>query len=234
MMSSSLQQKTFYDEEKGKVPSLRKKKRIKMFPKIPNLTDERKKRLKNREDKLQGGLGRGKELFESSTPTEKAVRDDGQNIQEQVRQETEKKIEEAKEKIAILAEKRTRIIYKCKSVFPFDLFPTEISIEDHRLNIISKRFFATGELRTVSIQDIFEVAVSTDLFFAALRIGARVFTDGTIQVNFLRKSEAIRFQQILEGLRVLTQEGVDTTIMETTELIGKIEDIGRIKERQMI
>ncbi len=123
-----------------------------------------------------------------------------------------------------------RVLFACRATFPFDFFPDEISIEETRINIIQREFWASAEIKAVGIEDITEVAVNTSLFFATLKIGSRTLVDNLVEINFLRKPDAMRARRIIEGLRVLHAQKVEVSALELSLLVPKVEEIGAMQK----
>lgn len=118
------------------------------------------------------------------------------------------------------------VLLKLKSVFPFDFFPDEITIDPMKVNIVSREFFLSPTTHTIHIRNILDVIVDCSVLFATLRIMYQGFGPNTINVRFLKKREAQKARRIIQGLAVATKEGVDFTKLITPELVNKVENIG--------
>ncbi len=143
-----------------------------------------------------------------------------------------KKEEQARQTMENIIGNAPRVLFRCSAVFPFDFFPDEVSIEETRINIIQREFWATAAIKAVGINEITEVAVNTTLLFATLRIGSRAFTENLVEIRFLNKKEAMKARRIIEGLRILNGENVDLSALELSELVSKVEEIGAIQKPQ--
>jgi hypothetical protein len=157
---------------------------------------------------------------------------DIRKAQKEVQTETIKKQERAKQTMEDIIGKTPRVLFNCSAVFPFDFFPDEISIEETRVNIIQRAFLASAEIKSVGIEDISEVAVSTTIVFATLRIAARSFIDNMVEIQFLRKQDAMKARRIIEGLRILHGEKVDLSTLDLSQLVTKVEEIGAFQKPQ--
>lgn len=122
-----------------------------------------------------------------------------------------------------------RTLYTAKAVFPFDLFPDEIRIEESKVNIISKNFFASAQVQTQSFKDIKKVEVETSIIFAKLRLVSWTPVDSTLEISFLKKDEALKARRIIEGLKTLSEQKVDFSKIPTYELIEQVEHLGSVK-----
>lgn len=121
-------------------------------------------------------------------------------------------------------------LYKLSSVFPFDLFPDRIYIEQKQVIIISKQFFATSQDYQILIKNILMPIVESSIFFSTLRLEVISGTqhDPPI-VRYLKKHEALKAKRIISGLMICDKEGIDLTTLPLEELIKKVEEIGRFK-----
>jgi hypothetical protein len=155
-----------------------------------------------------------------------------ENARKEVLTNEVKKEEQARQTMENIIGKAPRVLFRCSAVFPFDFFPDELSIEETRINIIEREFWATAEIKAVGISEITEVAVSTTILFATLRIGSRTFIDNLVEIRFLRKKDAMKARRIIEGLRILSGQDVDLSALELSELVSKVEEIGAIQKPQ--
>jgi hypothetical protein len=125
-----------------------------------------------------------------------------------------------------LTTKAQRKLFRIKSVFPFMLFPDELIIDESKINVVSKLFFASEDVRSVPINNIAAVSVETSIFFASLRIVDKFFRDEPLVVTYLHKDEAIRARRIIEGLLVIAEEKVDLTTFPPDKIVELLEKIG--------
>lgn len=121
-----------------------------------------------------------------------------------------------------------RILLRISSVFPFDIFPNHITIEETRLTIVYRQFL-TAQVRSIDIKNISNVFVNTGIFFAQLTIVSNTFAENEIVIHKLWKKEAIFARRITEGLRMFVNKNIDTTGYEIEELLSKLKELSTTK-----
>lgn len=122
-----------------------------------------------------------------------------------------------------IATPTSRTIFRAKAIFPFDLFPDEVIIDEIKVGIISRRFFGTENVHNILIKDIKNVDINTVPFFAELKIEG---PDEVFKVNFLAKDRANMAKRILLGLLIMSERKVDTSKMGIPELVGRAQELG--------
>lgn len=175
------------------------------------------------------------ESFSNSYPqaNEPRIGDTDQN--DQIEELREKGIEEAvtshatkveanKQAIQDLVNKSNRILLKISSVFPFQLFPSTIVVEENRITIIRRQLYSS-QVHSVDIKNITNVFLFTGLFFAQLTVVSNTFIRNQIMVPKLHKNEAILMRRLIEGLRLFTSKNIDTSEYEIPELIEKLKQL---------
>lgn len=135
-----------------------------------------------------------------------------------------------KQKFDQLVERSKVILYKCSSVFPFTLFPDEVTIHLNQVSIMQRQFFFAGRRHSVVIEDIEDVFVDTSLFFATLKIVDRGYVENIIQVPYLWVDDAKKARRIIQGLMIASKGDVDITKLDSENLLEDIEGLGKIKE----
>lgn len=117
-----------------------------------------------------------------------------------------------------------RILLKITSVFPLDLFPTTIVLEETRLTIIHRQLFSS-QVHSVDVRNISNVFINTGILFAQLIIVSNTFTENQIAINRLWKNEAILMRRIIEGLRLFVSRDINTTQYEVEDLVKKLKEL---------
>ncbi len=116
-----------------------------------------------------------------------------------------------------------RVVFRGNAVFPFDLFPDQVIIDEIKVTIIENRFFATQGVNHILIKDIKSVEINSVPFFAELAVVAQ---NGTYKIDFLSKDKANKAKRIILGLLIMSERAVDTSKMEIPELIARTEELG--------
>jgi hypothetical protein len=138
-------------------------------------------------------------------------------------------IKKEEDKVQDLLGNARTALYKCKAVFPFDLFPDELSIEPNQVNIRKNFFFFTSRESSIPLKNIADAIVRTTPFFASLQIVDQNFVENSTEVQFLWKRDAEKARQIIQGLIILSKEGVDVSKLDSKTLRSKLEAIGKME-----
>ena len=133
------------------------------------------------------------------------------------------KTEADKQEVNQLVKKSNRSIISISSLFPWDLIPNSITIEESRVVFIFRQFLST-QSHSVDIRDISNIIIESSLFFATLQIVSKTYTQNIIRIGNLNKEQAMHAQIIIEGLRSFEEHNIDTSEYEIDELIAKIEE----------
>jgi hypothetical protein len=130
------------------------------------------------------------------------------------------------EKLHKLAEKSSHILFKTKTVFPFDLFPNTLTITANKIDIVNASFFGSNQITSVPLRDIANVEVQTSPFLATIRIINIRFPMHPNVIRYLKKSDAIEAKKIIDGLLVALSQGADIAEIEPEKLLSDIEKLG--------
>jgi hypothetical protein len=135
-----------------------------------------------------------------------------------------RKIGTDQHKLDDLMAKSNRIIISASSMFPWDIFPNTINVEERRVTIIHRQWWAS-QVHSVDIKNISNVFIDTDLFFAALTIVSSTFEENNIKIMKLRKKEAVLTRRIIEGMRMFIEKDIDTSRYTIVELVNKLKEL---------
>ncbi len=109
-------------------------------------------------------------------------------------------------------------------MFPWNLFPDTINVEESRVTFIFRQFLAT-QSHSLDIKDISNVFIESSLFFATLQIVSRTYVQNDIKIGNLNRKKAIKTRMIIEGLRTLAFHNIDTSSYPVSDLVSKIEEM---------
>lgn len=151
---------------------------------------------------------------------------DGQ-VQSQVNKKAEDKTVSEDKRLDQLVVSSNVPLFKLSSVFPFDFFPNHITIEPSQINIVISAFLSDRRL-SFAYDDISDVFVDQTIFFACLKIIDKHFGQNSVEINFLKRNDALRARRIIQGLIVANREKVNLAGMNAGVLLKKIEDIGKM------
>lgn len=131
------------------------------------------------------------------------------------------------QKLASLLKGSKRILLKIASMFPFDFFPDEITIDEYKVNVVSHEFFFSEDIHSITIEMIKDIEVAAGPFFATLKIVPDGYPGNPLVIRFLKKGEAIRAQRIIQGLMVARKQGIDPAKLDNPDFIESIEALGK-------
>lgn len=133
-------------------------------------------------------------------------------------------------KLTSLAQQSERILLVIRSVFPFQLFPDEIILDETKLSVHHKLFFFSKQRLSVEYEDVFNVSVEHSMFFATIKIEDRYFVQRPIIVTYLRKQDAILARRVIQGMILAKRAGVDLqSVKHIHELLEVVERIGKAR-----
>jgi hypothetical protein len=121
----------------------------------------------------------------------------------------------------------TTILYRTKTVFPFEFFPTEIVVNPHKITIINQTFFFSTTTKTIMIADIATVELSTSLLLASITLYDRQPEVPFIRISNLTKSNAAELRRVIQGLIVMYQNKMPINLAKPTELTNQASTLGQ-------
>jgi hypothetical protein len=133
------------------------------------------------------------------------------------------KLESDTFKVNDLVKKSNRQIISISSTFPWDLFPSVIEVEESRVTFKFNQFLSS-QSHSVDIRDISNIFIESSVFFSTLQVVSRTYIQNDIKIGNLNKAKAKKVQRIIEGLRTLKENNINTSNYEIKELISKIEE----------
>lgn len=156
----------------------------------------------------------------SETQSERTFEEKGQD--DYIEHQATKK-EEDSQVVSDLMAKSNRSIISITSLFPLDLFPSTINVEESRVTFIFRQFLAS-QSHSIEIKDIANVFIESSLFLATIQVVSRTFVQNDIKIGNLYKKKAVEVQRIIEGLRTFREYNINTSDYGVDELIAKIKE----------
>ena len=123
-------------------------------------------------------------------------------------------------KLEKVAKMSGEVLLRVSAVFPFDLFPDEIVVDKNKISVIHRMFFSSEEIRSIPIDGIADVIVDSGPLFAAVRIVNTRFTHEPLVVQYLKKEDARKVQEVIQGLVLAQQKEIDLSRINRRELIS--------------
>lgn len=118
-------------------------------------------------------------------------------------------------------------LYTIHSVFPFDFFPDDISIEQNQVNVVNRTFFLCSHIQSIPITNVSDVFVESGPFFSTIRIVDKSYIENSVTVKFLKKSEALHARKIIQGLIVAINQHIDMSQVPDSAVREHVHNIGR-------
>lgn len=149
--------------------------------------------------------------------------------------EQETQIKETREELSKIKNTITashRILYDCKTVFPFDIYPDRIIIDENKVDIIYGLFAYSSHVFSIPLKNISGARSTTTLFFGDLDIDITGFETNPDTIKHLKKKDAVRLRRIINGLVITFKEGIDISKLPLEEAKKQIEEIGRARAVQ--
>lgn len=126
------------------------------------------------------------------------------------------------------------VLLKVSNIFPFDFFPDDLVIDVNKVNVVSRIFFFSETVHSIAVKDILDVFVECNILFATVKIIDRNFIQNLISIDYLWRWDAFKARRMIQGLIIASREGVDLSKLEPSELLRKVEGLGRIKEVERV
>jgi hypothetical protein len=143
---------------------------------------------------------------------------------------TAKKIHETNE-LAKVVGSAQEVLMRVKTVFPIDLFPDIITVDRTQITLTHRWFFFVGGTTSIRIEDILNIEVTVGPLFGGLNIATRYFDSRRgHKVRKLWRWDAIRLQAIVQGLVVASKKEIDTSALDTAELVDGLTKVGKADE----
>ncbi|MBI2029739.1 hypothetical protein HYT02_04940 [Candidatus Gottesmanbacteria bacterium] len=133
-------------------------------------------------------------------------------------------------KLNNLVLKSERVLFRARTVFPFNFFPDEIIIDESKVSIVTNLFLSSGQIRSVKYEEIYNVIIEYQPFFASLELLDRFFEKRPMRINYLRKNDAEHARRLIQGMMAVTKENIDINKLDMRELIEKLDILGEAKE----
>jgi hypothetical protein len=128
-------------------------------------------------------------------------------------------------KLEKLTEETESVIYEISSVFPFQLFPDRLILDKNKLTVVRKDLLIK-RIFPILIEDIMTVKVNRGPLFASIVLEARGYEMNPNPITFLKPEDASRAEKYILGLIKAKREGVDLSKLSTSEIKGKLAQIG--------
>ena len=148
------------------------------------------------------------------------------NIKAEVRTLTHK-LDKGSEKLIGVTLKAHDILFKAKTVFPFNLFPDTVTVDREKVTIVNRFFFGVAKINSAPIRDILSVEADVGPLFGSVNITSRYFYTNPHSINFLWRGDALNLQRLLQGYIIVHEQEIDCSKLGTEQLKILLEDLGK-------
>ena len=107
----------------------------------------------------------------------------------------------------------------------FEIFPTILTIDRHKLTICRKQFFWVQEIVSVPIENIKNIQAHMGPFFGSLVITSDHFANNTQHVKWLWRKDVQKIQKLIQGAAVAMNE-LDIKEVEPKKLKKLLSRLG--------
>lgn len=119
-----------------------------------------------------------------------------------------------------------KILYKIKTLFPFDLFPDELTIDPIKVNHVHRMFFFTEQINTYLLENIKSITMENFLVFSKIILfDDKSINSGVVIGPFFRK-DALKAYNLIHGLMASLKRKVDITRIRADKDLEKLTGIG--------
>lgn len=119
------------------------------------------------------------------------------------------------------------VLVTATTVFPFTLFPDNITVDREKLTITRRAFFKVAEVTTVRIEDILNVTAHLGPFLGSIKVSTRFFDlHKPYVLNYLSRGDVLRIKRIMQGYITATQKKIDCSGLSTPELVKMLDELG--------
>jgi hypothetical protein len=138
------------------------------------------------------------------------------------------------DKLDNLVKKANRNLLEISTVFPFDLFPNTIRVDENKVDIVYRNSFFDKHVVSILIKNINSVTISTGVLFATINFEVSGFVTGyevkPTPIPYFKKKDAVHLKRVVMGLIAAHSEGVDLAKVPSRDIESKIEQIGKSNE----
>jgi len=113
-----------------------------------------------------------------------------------------------------------------RSVFPFQLFPDELHIQTHKIDITYRQFFLQKQVFSALIPDFKTARIEMGPFFASLIFELTGFEQNPHPISHLPRSQAQEAYDLILGLIAAQKHQVDLP-SNRQQLISTLKDLSR-------
>jgi len=131
------------------------------------------------------------------------------------------------QKISEFADRSEDKLIRMKTKFPFKLRAHYLIIGRNKLSYIQRFGFKNEKITSINIEDVLNVDVYLTSIMGALRLRTRFYSKQPLEVTHLSRKDALRAKQLIQGLVVCREKGIEIDKVPRADLLIQLERIGK-------
>ncbi|MCA9327672.1 hypothetical protein KDA14_04045 [Candidatus Saccharibacteria bacterium] len=139
----------------------------------------------------------------------------------------EEKTQAELSKLDALHKRATSVLFRCSTMFPFDLFPNTLLIDHNKVDIIYRTFFGNSHTVSIPIAQLNYVGVESVFFLATLKLETIGLEQNPAPLAMLGTRDAEMAKNILFGLMAAEKHDIDLSAIPDEQMLAKVIEIGR-------
>jgi hypothetical protein len=118
-----------------------------------------------------------------------------------------------------------RVIYQTQSIFPFQLFPDKIIIDENKITVIRQSFLIKREY-PIGYDKLVTVKTNRVGGLSSLEFEVERFAQDPRPITHLKPNDADTAKKYIIGLMQVAESGIDLSALNLDEIKKRLEEIG--------
>ncbi len=131
------------------------------------------------------------------------------------------------EKLLFTTTESQETLLTADTIAPFTFFRDTIHIDREKLTIVHRSSFRTADIMSVQIRDILSVQGKVGPLFGSLVLSSKYFINSIQTINYLRRSDVLKFQRLIQGSLIAHNENINCSGIEKEQLVTLLSDLGQ-------
>lgn len=133
-----------------------------------------------------------------------------------------------KNKLESLAADSDSVMCSVQTVFPFQIFPSVLTVEKTKI-IFIRYYFLGHHAESMLINNISSVKLENAFFLSSIEIVNNIPSSPKIVIPYLPSKKAREVVEIIQGLMIAYETKTDVTKIDNEELLIPMQKIGSTK-----
>lgn len=155
----------------------------------------------------------------------KSKKEDEHKTEKNNKQKSGKKAEEIIHKEIYKAQE---IVFRCKTRFPFDIFPDIISLDTEKITVQSSYFFLIGEAKTYEITTIKTIITDDAFFFSTVSLYGDDEKKPLLFLKNLSHTNARMLYDLIRGILQAKKSNVELNDIPQYKLFNYLMQLGKL------